>query len=186
MKLLNLKQQGVLHMMDKEKFWFALYTRSRAEKHLAQELSQDGYEVYLPLIKTRRQWKDRKKWVEVPLFHSYIFIRMSRMDYFKIIRYNNAVCFIKFDNELADIPEWQINNLKILINSREKFDQSSTKPELGERVSVQMGALKGLVGNVIEHRGSNKVVIRIDTIDQNLIVDIDPAFLQREKLRKIS
>lgn len=172
--------------MEKEKFWFALYTRSRAEKHLAQELSKNGFEVYLPLIKTLRQWKDRKKWVEVPLFYSYIFIRMTHRDYFKVIGYKNAVCFIRFDNELAEIPEWQINNLKILVNSRKKFEQSNTKLELGERVIVHMGVLKGLVGNVIEHRGSNKVVIRIDTIDQNLKVDIDPAFLQREKLRKIS
>ena len=57
------------------KYWIAVYTKPRHEKTVENELQKKGYEVYLPLLKERRKWSDRKVWVEFPMFRSYIFVK---------------------------------------------------------------------------------------------------------------
>jgi transcriptional antiterminator RfaH len=59
------------------KNWFVFYTKSRQEKKVNDLLLRHGFEPYLPLQKVLRQWSDRKKKVEVPLFNSYIFVRVE-------------------------------------------------------------------------------------------------------------
>ena len=53
--------------------WYAFVTRPRHEKRVKQYLDGSGFENYLPLHKQMHQWKDRKKYVEVPLFSCWIF-----------------------------------------------------------------------------------------------------------------
>ena len=60
---------------EQNKKWIAVYTKPRHEKTVEKELQKKGFEVYLPLLKQRRKWSDRKKWVEFPLFRSYIFVK---------------------------------------------------------------------------------------------------------------
>ena len=59
------------------KKWFAFYTKSRQEKSVHNTLINNGYEVYLPLLRERKKWSDSKKWVEYPLFKSYLFIKIE-------------------------------------------------------------------------------------------------------------
>ena len=59
------------------KKWLVLYTKPRNEKKVAERLTKNGFEVYCPLIKTLRQWSDRKKKVEIPMFSSYVFIHID-------------------------------------------------------------------------------------------------------------
>ena len=74
--------------------WFAIYTRPRAEKKVKEQLLKIDIETFLPLRKELRQWKDRKKWVEVPLFTSYIFVRIQVKEYYEIIK--NIRDIVKF------------------------------------------------------------------------------------------
>ena len=50
--------------------WSAVYTKSKYEKKVSNQLAEKGFEVYLPLIRKRQKWSDRKKWVDYPLFKS--------------------------------------------------------------------------------------------------------------------
>ena len=65
--------------------WYALYTKPRSEKKVLDRLLEQEIEAYLPLQKKLRQWKDRKKWVEVPLINSYIFVKIEHKDYFNVL-----------------------------------------------------------------------------------------------------
>ncbi|HDO06779.1 MAG TPA: hypothetical protein ENG85_03760, partial [Bacteroidetes bacterium] len=69
-----------------EKVWYALYVRSRTEKKVAVELEGADIDFYLPLEKRLRQWSDRKKWVEEPLFRSYIFVHITQKEYYKVLQ----------------------------------------------------------------------------------------------------
>ena len=69
-----------------DKSWYALYVKSRAEKKVAADLSANSIEYYLPLQKVLKQWSDRKKWVEEPLFRSYVFVRIISDDYYKVLQ----------------------------------------------------------------------------------------------------
>ena len=57
------------------KKWIAIYTKPRYEKTVKKEFQKKGFKVYLPMLKERRKWSDRKKWIEFPLFRSYLFVR---------------------------------------------------------------------------------------------------------------
>ena len=159
--------------------WYAVYTKSRHEKQTATELKKQGVHVFLPLVKTIRQWSDRKKKIEVPLFNSYVFVKIDIKDQFYVLQADGAVKFIAFENKPVPIPEWQINNLKVLLNTNEKFEITFDDFEPGEEVTVNRGPLRGLRGKLIRYKGTNRVLISIDSINQSLIVDIHPALLEK-------
>ena len=66
-----------MNLDQDSKIWVAVYTRPRHEKTVKKEFQKKGFEVYLPMLKERRKWSDRKKWVEFPLFRSYVFVRIK-------------------------------------------------------------------------------------------------------------
>ncbi len=170
--------------VDTEARWYAIYTKSRTEKKTANELAKKGFKVYLPLQKTLRQWSDRKMTIELPLIPSYLFVKINLHSYFDILNTKGVVKFISFSGRPVPVPEWQINNLKILINSEENFEIISEDFIIGDNVYVERGSLKGLKGILVEHRARQKVLVRIDSIEQNILVNIHTALLKKEKIEK--
>ena len=164
-----------------EKKWVAVYTRSRYEKKVADELSELGITVYLPLMKTLRQWSDRKRWVEVPLFNSYLFVNIELGNYRKILEAVGAVYVVKFEGQPAVVADSQIENLKALLDSSLNFEISCEEFLFGEHIEVTHGPLKGQKGTFVEYKGKKRVMMRIDAVGQSLLIDISPA-----KLRKLS
>lgn len=162
-----------------EKKWYAVYTKSRKEKVTAERLKEQNIEVYLPLYKTLRQWSDRKKMVEIPLIHSYIFVRTSLSEYFTILNTEGVVTFVKFESNPAPIPDYQIDNLKILLQTDTSWEISCEEFSLGEQVKVNSGPLKGLLGYVVEYKKKKKVLINIESINQNIIFAINPVFIEK-------
>jgi len=87
------------------KIWYAVYTRSRTEKQTQELLLRSGIEVYLPLVKNLKQWSDRKKWVEEPLFRSYLFVHISPAEYYDVLNIPGAVRYITFEGKAVAIPK---------------------------------------------------------------------------------
>jgi transcription antitermination factor NusG len=164
----------------KNKQWFAVYTRSRYEKRVVTELQELGFEAWLPLIKTLRQWSDRKKMVEVPLFRSYVFVRAD-IAQIKFILYPivGAVYIVSFSGEPSVVPDKQIEGLKLLLGSTEKFEISTERFNVGEPIEVTMGPLKGMQGVFVDKKGSKRIMMRIDAINQSLLIDINPAYVKK-------
>ena len=159
--------------------WYALYTNPRAEKQVRDRLLEEGVEVFLPLQKTYRIWSDRKKLVEVPLISSYVFVKVSPVSFQKVYQTYGVVRFVSFEGQPASIPQKQIDNLHLLINSNEEVEVSSEKFEQGDAVEVIHGSLVGLTGELIEIGSHKRVVVRIDKLDKNLILNIPVSFLRR-------
>jgi transcriptional antiterminator RfaH len=162
-----------------EKHWYALYTRPRHEKIVLRELERDGHTAYLPLQKTLQQWSDRKKWVEKPLFHSYVFVQAADHQFYEISRTMGVARFVKTDGRPARIPEKQIDQLRLMINSNEPIEVSTEDFEPGVEVEVTHGSLKGLNGELLKIDDKNRVMVRIDHLHQNVMVSIPLAFLKR-------
>lgn len=159
--------------------WYAAYTRSRAEKKVAQELEESGIDHYLPLITTIRQWSDRKKKVIIPLIRSYIFVHITRREHLPVLEIPGVVKIIHFCGRPVPIPEWQIRNLKILLGSEVPISTDTRRYIRGEEVQISQGSLKGLRGKIIRVRGGHKLVITINALDYNLTIDINPAFVEK-------
>ena len=162
-----------------EEKWYAIYTRPRAEKLVNQRLLEQGFETFLPLQRTYRIWSDRKKLVEIPLLSSYLFIKIKANNFHHVYRIQGIVKLISFEGKPVSIPEKQINNIRLLVNSDAQFEVSSEKFAKGDNVEVISGSLVGLKGELIKVGKKNRVVIRIDKLDQNLLVKIPVAFLRK-------
>jgi transcriptional antiterminator RfaH len=159
--------------------WYAIYTRPRAEKQVYQRLSESGVETYLPMQKTIRQWSDRKKVVEKPLLSSYIFVKTNPKYFPVVYKTNGVVKFVSFEGQPVSIPQKQIDNLRLLINSNADIEVTSENFAKGDNVEVVSGSLVGLTGELIKIGSRNRFVVRIDRLDQNLILKIPRAFLKR-------
>jgi transcription antitermination factor NusG len=159
--------------------WYAIYTNPRAEKQVRDRLLEAGVEVFLPLQKTFRIWSDRKKLIERPLLSSYVFVKVIPLEFPKVYQTFGVVRFVTFEGQPASIPQNQIDNLRLLINSDTEIEISSEKFEQGDNVEVVRGSLIGLTGELITIGSHSRVVVRIDRLDQNLIVNIPMTFLRR-------
>jgi transcriptional antiterminator RfaH len=169
----------ILPKNQEENKWYALYTNPRAEKQVFARLTEAGIETFLPLQKTYRIWSDRKKLVEKPLLSSYIFVKTKSKYFPDVYKTQGVVKFVTFEGRPASIPQKQIDNLRLLINSDEDIEVSSEKFAKGDNVEVVNGSLVGLTGELIKIGSKNRVVVRIDRLDQNLILKIPKTFLKK-------
>lgn len=159
--------------------WYAVYTNPRAEKLVFGRLIEEGIDTFLPLQKTYRTWSDRKKLIEKPLLSSYIFVKVVPVDFPKVYKTMGVVKFVTFEGQPASIPQKQIDNLRLLINSDAEIEVTSEKFEKGDNVEVINGSMIGLTGELIKTGGKKRVIVRIDRLDQNIILTIPVTFLRK-------
>lgn len=159
--------------------WYAIYTRPRAEKLVYTRLEEVSVEVFLPLQKTYRQWSDRRKLVIRPLLSSYVFVRVIPKEFPLVYKTTGVVKFVSFEGQPVSIPQNQIDNLKLLVDSDAEIEVTSDKFEKGDNVEVITGSLTGLTGELITTGNKKRVIIRIDKLEQNIVVTIPVTFLKK-------
>ncbi|HOM41814.1 MAG TPA: KOW motif-containing protein, partial [Bacteroidales bacterium] len=115
---------------------------------------------------------------------SYIFVKTQPKFFPVVYKTVGVVRIITFEGQAVAIPEYQINNLRLIINSDAKVEVTTEKLAKGDIVEVTTGSLKGLIGELIKINSRKRVVIRLDRIDQNIVLTIPAAFLK--KVRKNS
>ena len=161
-----------------QKQWYAIYTRPRAEKRVYSYLQEQGIEAFLPIQKSLRIWSDRKKMVEVPLFTSYVFVKVDSKEHYYVLKTFGVVKYICFEGRAVAIPQSQIDNLFLLVNSDAELEATSRKFLKGQNVEVVLGSLKGLTGELVKTGRKNRVLVRIDHLEQNLLVNIPISYLK--------
>lgn len=159
--------------------WYAVYTNPRAEKLVHGRLEEINIEVFLPLQKTYRQWSDRKKLVEKPLLSSYVFVKVIPRQFPFVYMTPGVVKFVSFEGQPVPIPQNQIDNLRLLIDSDAEIEVTKENLEKGDNVKVMRGSLEGLKGELISYGGKKRVIVRIDRLDQNIIITIPVTFLKK-------
>ncbi len=162
--------------------WYVLYVNSRSEKKVVSELLEQNIHGWVPLIKTLRQWSDRKKMVEVPLFTGYVFVKIRWRDYLKVLQTPNVVAFVRFESKPAIVPQYQIDNLKILIREKPECKITNHHFETGDPVTIEAGPLKGLRGHLVKKKGKTNLLIEVEGIAHQLVVDIHAALVTRTQL----
>ena len=164
-----------------ELHWYACYTRARHEKQVEQLLRQRGFESYLPLIPKMRQWKDRRKLVEFPLFPSYVFGRFTLRELHGILTTPGVSTVVRTNGYPTPIPERDICNVQRFAQA---IAAAKVEPEQrpflveGQWVKVLDGPFEGVEGIVIEQRGRKRVLVGVEAIGQGLEIDIDTRLLQ--------
>jgi transcriptional antiterminator RfaH len=165
---------------SQEPQWFALYTRSRTEKKVYTELIKRSIKAFLPLRKVVRQWSDRKKIVEVPLFNSYVFVNICPKDHLSSLQVDGAVRFVTFSGKAVPIPPQQIEAIKAYLGEGAPvYDNTIIDLEAGENVEIIRGPMMGLNGVLITLLGKHRVKIEIDCVGQSLIIDVPRTSLRK-------
>jgi len=160
--------------------WYALYTKPRAEKKVASELIFRGFENFLPLQTTIKQWSDRKKKVEIPLFNSYIFVRIElEKYYYKILEIPGIVKFVKFGKEISPMRDEQIGQIKLLLSNFDDIEVNSEMIGLNEAVEVVAGPLKGFKGIIIENQGNKSFAIEIEQLGCFMKINLPKQYLKK-------
>ena len=162
------------------KNWIAVYTKSRHEQIVVNELNKKNIESYCPMFKERRQWSDRKKWVHFPLFRSYVFANIEINENIYVLQTIGVNKIVKFQEKISIIPDQVIDNIKNIIEGGYNVEQTDYFIK-GDEVRVVSGPLKDLDGVVLDSRGTNKVIIKIEAIQQAFSVEISSGLLKSNK-----
>ena len=154
--------------------WFAVWTRSRHEQAVRQQLEKKGLDAFLPTIPKWSRWKDRKKKIDWPLFPGYCFARFDAQERLSVLKCAGVVTIVSFDGEIAPIPDVEIDGIRTLVESDLQFDPCPLIRE-GTMVEVVHGPLKGVVGR-LQRKGSHaRLILAVDLIGQAVSVEVDAA-----------
>jgi transcription antitermination factor NusG len=153
--------------------WYAVRTRSRHEKLVARQLESQGIESFLPVVTQTRNWSDRRKQVETPLFSGYTFLRVihSSDDRVRVLRTQGVVSFVGVHGTGTPIPDHQIEDIKTLVSSRIPYEERPFL-HIGQRVRVRGGALDGIQGILVAENGDHSLVISVEPIQRSLCVRV--------------
>jgi transcriptional antiterminator RfaH len=158
--------------------WYPLYTRSRFEKQAYQQLIKSGYEAFLPMQKSIRQWSDRKKIVEVPLISSYVFVRISRNKLFDVVNVYGISRYISFHGQPAIARDEEIEILKRALLNNNEIEVKDGLLNTGTEVKFSTGAFSGYSGKVIKQSGKNKLVVELEGLGKTILVTVDKCQLK--------
>lgn len=167
-------------MNSVQKIWYALYTKSRNEKRVALFLKEQEVEHYLPLIKKHRQWSDRKKIVEEPLFASYIFVHIYEKEHWQILKIPGVVKFITFEGKKIPVRDLEIEAIRIYTENGEELITNEADFSPGKQVKVIRGQFKDIQGRLIQILGKQRVKIEIEAIGKSVYLKIPMSSLQIE------
>lgn len=163
---------------NEERLWFPLHVRARHERTIRDELVNQGYEVYLPMVKRRRRWSDRYKIVELPLFSGYLFIRMDpRLKYF-ILDVPGVQGFITFQGQMAHIPAFQIDFIQRMLKRPETFEVLNKVIKTGYKVRIISGPFIGMKGIVKDIKNKSRMYVTIDHIQHTLCIEVSEYDLE--------
>jgi transcriptional antiterminator NusG len=154
--------------------WYAIWTRSRHEQVVRDQLERKGFEAFLPTIARWSRWKDRKKQIDWPLFPGYCFVRFDGRDRLPVLTCTGVVNIVSFDGEIAPIPEQEIASIRTLVESELQFDPCPLIRE-GMMVEVIHGPLKGVIGRLVRKGAHARLILSVDLIGQAVSVEVDAA-----------
>lgn len=143
--------------------WHAIYTKPRSEKKVAERLSGEDFEVYCPMIKTLRQWSDRKKKVLLPLFPGYVFVRVSKADHPRVLQDYGVLNFVYWLGKPAIVRENEIAAIKEIALHGNEINITHDKFEKGQLVTIPDGPFKGLSGK-IDKLDKRKIIVLVEKL----------------------
>jgi transcription termination/antitermination protein NusG len=167
---------GLLAAQNTPLRWYAAYTNVHHEKRVAAQMEGRSVDCFLPLYRSARRWKDRRKEIELPLFPGYVFARMRLGDRLKVLTIPGLVHIVGFGDQPATLPDAEIDML------RRRLAGARMEPHpylsVGRRVRVHSGPVAGLEGILVRRKDRFRVVLSIELIMRSVAVEVDEADIE--------
>lgn len=158
--------------------WYAVYTRSRHEKSVAEQLHGKGVETFLPVYRSVRRWKNGEHTVELPLFPGYAFVHFSLADRLAVLKVPGVVRLVGFNGVPAALEDHEVEDLRQALAAGVTARPHPYLTE-GCRVRITGGPLAGRQGILVRRQSTIRVVLSIDLIQRSVLVDVAADLLER-------
>ena len=151
--------------------WYVAYTYPKAERKVQRKVEDIGVESFLPMSKVVRQWSDRKKKLEIPLFPNYIFIRATSHERYQTLNIRELVRFVSFEGNPVTVSDKEIESIKTVLSmnteiSNERFHKAGTK------VEVTSGGFAGATGILLRKEGKQRLLVQLEALQQAFSVSL--------------
>ena len=161
--------------------WNVLYTKSKTEKKVFERLSNLGIDLYCPCQRTLKKWSDRKKWVNEPVFKSYIFVKApdSESQKLQILDTPGVVRFLYWLGQPAQVRQVEIDAIRSFLGEHQSVESVSF--DVGLKLNVKQGVLKGSEG-VVVYQTKNEVLLRVDKLGMSLVARLPKVSVESRNL----
>jgi transcription antitermination factor NusG len=156
--------------------WFALRVRANFEQLVAVALRHKGYEHFLPLYSTRRQWSDRIKDLKRPLFPGYLFCRFDPAERLPILKTPSVIGIVGIGKMPIPVEPKELAAVQKIVQSG-LASLPWPFPKVGHLVSLEHGPLAGIDGTVLSIKNGYKLVVSITLLQRSVAVEIDSAWI---------
>ena len=173
------------HLSKTESKWFAIYTKYKCEKFVAEHLAKKGIAAYVPTITKIKRYTSRVKRFDVPLINCYAFVNITRDQYVRVLETEYVMSFIKQGQNLISIPENEIQLLRRIVGEMQDVSAGNIEMLIGDEVEIIGGNLTGIRGLLIDEEGKNKFVVQLETVGFQLSMIIDKSLLRLLKRRAV-
>ncbi len=160
--------------MKGKKEWHAVYTRPRGEKKVFAALLRQDIEAYCPMSREMKQWSDRRKLVELPLFTSYVFVRVAPEEQLKVRMTDGVVNFVYWLGRIAAIRDEEMAEMQDFVNTHGQIRIEPISYAKGDLIDIKEGILKGQQG-IVQAVRKNKLELIMKSLNVRLIVDAPAA-----------
>ncbi len=169
----------ITHLHDTEARWFAVRTRFKSEKTAEKLLLQKRIACFLPIQHYSKCWGRKTKHFAVPLISGYIFVKIVKSDYIKVLETEGVVTFIRFAKNLIAIPDFEIELLnRIISEAIEVVSQPITQFTVGQQVEIAAGNLAGVRGTLVRIENKNQIVVELPNLGYALQFTIDASLVR--------
>lgn len=158
--------------------WYVMYTLAHQEKKVTQLLKKNDIECFLPTTKVVRQWHDRKKIIDTPLFPSYVFVKPKDIKQFYDGQSIDGVSYyVKFGKQFARLEQTVIDQIELAITYGNDLSVTPDEFRPGQRLHINYGPLCGLSCEVISYNGAAKILVRVNLLQRNILISLTPEYL---------
>ena len=163
-----------------EKQWFALYTKPRWEKKVHERLVREGIDSWCPVQKIKKQWSDRKKIIEEPLFRSYVFVNIDyATERLPVLMVDGVLNFVHYLRKPAIIRNEEIENIQRYLNEKDAVIEMRELEgfKADTKVKITQGVFMDKEGTILRE-GKKKVYVQLESIGQLMVVEFSVAHLE--------
>lgn len=143
--------------------WYVVYTKPKWEKKVADKLNQLGIECYCPLITQVKQWSDRKKKVEVPLFNSYVFVRLNDSERNSAFQISGVVRYLFWLGKPAIVKDLEIEIIKQSLKASNLSEISVSNIQVGDRIKLESGVFSNQ-NAIVQEVSNNSYILVLETL----------------------
>src|SRR5712691_4426008 len=158
--------------------WYAVYTRARHEKRVAEQLTERSVEFFLPLCRSFHCWNDRSRLVELPLLPGYLFVRIAVKDRLLVLQIPSVVRLLSFQGHPVALPDCEVERIHQALLTNVRMEPHPYL-KLGSCVRIKRGPFEGAEGIVVRSKNIFRVVISLDLLLRSIAVELDAADLER-------